>query len=182
MTGGSVVRFHAAMVYVATLALLISWGPAFGQSVSSSDQLTPGPGRELVMRACSSCHSTATVIQHRDTAAGWANEVDTMVARGAMLSAAEASQVVAYLAQHYPSGPRTFAGVRISGRRRGDAAAPARHRPLRPADCTARPCALLEGRYTVGAKLAYSPGGCGLALHESGSEAPADFLHSHKSM
>ncbi len=160
-------RIDAAMVYAATLALLVSWGAAGGQSVSSTEQLAPGPGRELVMRACSSCHSTTTVIQHRDTAAGWANEVDTMVARGAMLSAAEESKVVAYLAQHYPSGTAPSAAPASAAD--GEAIAVRHHRPPRAADCTARPCALLEGRYTIAAKLANSPRGSRLALHESGS-------------
>ncbi|MGC2403498.1 MAG: PQQ-binding-like beta-propeller repeat protein, partial [Acidobacteriaceae bacterium] len=97
-------RSNAAMVCLANLAFLVSLGTAAGQTVSAPEQLPPGPGRELVTRACSSCHSTQTVMQHRDTATGWANQVDAMVARGAMLSAAEESTVVAYLAQHYPPG------------------------------------------------------------------------------
>ena len=115
------------------------------------------------MRACSSCHSTATVIQHRDTAAGWANEVDTMVARGAMLSTAEESQVVAYLAQHYPSG--TPPSPRVSEQRptARPCSRPARAASATPttADCTARPCALLEGRYPVGAETRRSLTGAG---------------------
>src|ERR1700761_7465290 len=88
----------------AYMAILISCGTASAQAVSSAAQLPPGRGRELVTRACSSCHSTARVIQHRDTVAGWTDEVDSMIARGAILSAPEESTVAAYLAQNYPSG------------------------------------------------------------------------------
>jgi quinoprotein glucose dehydrogenase len=86
------------------LVLLMAWGNANGQMASSPAPLPPGPGRELVARACSSCHSTQVVVQHHDTAAGWASQVDLMVGRGAMLSPAEESTVVTYLARHYPSG------------------------------------------------------------------------------
>ena len=92
-----------AMMYGAWLALLPAPGVA-SRRVLRPPQMPPGPGRDLLLRACSSCHSAETVIQHVDTAAGWADEVGSMVARGAMLSSAEVSQVVAYLAQNYPSG------------------------------------------------------------------------------
>lgn len=165
----SVARLHAAMVYVATLALLVSWGTAGGQSVSSIEQLTPGPGRELVMRACSSCHSTATVIQHRDTAAGWANEVDSMMARGAMLSAAEESKVVAYLAQHYPSGTSAAPPPMPRSAADGEATAvgPRRRRPLAPPQPPIAPPGLAPSSKAVTPSEPNSP------THRAGADWPS---------
>ena len=70
-----------------------------------AQDLPPGPGREIVQRACSNCHELQQVIAPRKTADQWAGTVDRMIANGAKLSDAEYDMVVDYLAAHFaPSG------------------------------------------------------------------------------
>ena len=72
----------------------------------AGDKLADGAGKKLVERACLSCHAVRVVISKRATEDGWAEEVDKMVARGAILTDDETDQVVEYLATHYgPDNP-----------------------------------------------------------------------------
>jgi glucose dehydrogenase len=65
--------------------------------------LPPGGAKELVAKTCSAgCHSLDVVTSQRMSAADWAGVVQTMVARGAKLSDAQAKAVVEYLARTYP--------------------------------------------------------------------------------
>lgn len=73
-----------------------------------TDKLADGPGKKLVERACLSCHAVRVVISKRASEDEWADEIDKMVARGAILTDDEADQVIEYLAAHY--GPDNSKG------------------------------------------------------------------------
>ena len=73
----------------------------------NADKLADGPGKKLVERACLSCHNAHAIVIKRASADDWAEEVDKMVARGAVLTDDENDQVVEYLSTHYgPDGEK----------------------------------------------------------------------------
>jgi hypothetical protein len=73
----------------------------------NADKLADGPGKKLVERACLSCHNAHVIVIKRASADDWAEDVDKMVARGAVLTDDENDQVVDYLSTHYgPDGPK----------------------------------------------------------------------------
>jgi competence protein ComEA len=65
--------------------------PAIGQD------LPEGKGKETVQRICTACHDIAAVTGSRRTKAGWEQNVDAMIARGAEGSDADMNAVVEYL-------------------------------------------------------------------------------------
>jgi len=74
--------------------------PASTLAQGGSMQLPDGVGKELVMSACSSCHSTATISRSAgfDSAAEWRRVFSTMIT----LPDAQADTVANYLAEHFP--------------------------------------------------------------------------------
>jgi competence protein ComEA len=71
-------------------------------SPSDADSLPDGPGKAIVVKACLACHDAKKVTSMRGTEDEWADEVNKMMARGAVLSDDEVDQVVEYLAAHFP--------------------------------------------------------------------------------
>jgi competence ComEA-like helix-hairpin-helix protein len=72
-----------------------------------ADKLADGPGEKLVEKACISCHNAHVIVIKRASADDWAEDVDKMVARGAVLTDDENDQVVEYLSTHYgPNGSK----------------------------------------------------------------------------
>jgi mono/diheme cytochrome c family protein len=67
--------------------------------------LPDGAGKDIVQRACSTCHPATLVMGRNMTTEQWHAEVTKMVGEGAKLTDAEFKQVVDYLAKAYPSGP-----------------------------------------------------------------------------
>ena len=72
-------------------ASLVSLGGAL------ADPLPPGPGRNVVVNKCSSCHATALIENERHDADGWQDTIDKMVDRGLEISDADRNSTVAYL-------------------------------------------------------------------------------------
>jgi mono/diheme cytochrome c family protein len=102
--GNARFRFIAASVLVA-LPLFYAAGQAdnakSGSSKSAADSLPDGPGKELVLKKCVSCHSIQTVTARHATGDEWAQIVSTMVGRGAVVSDDDADAIVDYLAAHF---------------------------------------------------------------------------------
>jgi competence ComEA-like helix-hairpin-helix protein len=74
----------------------------------NADKLAEGPGARLVEMACLSCHTTHVIVIKHASANDWADEVDKMIARGAVLTDEENDQVVEYLSTHYgPDGSKS---------------------------------------------------------------------------
>jgi mono/diheme cytochrome c family protein len=78
--------------------MLIPWS-AGGQT------LPDGAGKDVVQRACSTCHPATMVMGRNMTTEQWSAEVTKMVGEGAKLTDAEFKQVVDYLAKAFPSEP-----------------------------------------------------------------------------
>ena len=68
----------------------------------------PGPGRELMLRVCSGCHSPNLSASRRMDAKEWNDLVQVMASRGAAATDQEFDQISAYLARTFPkSGAQT---------------------------------------------------------------------------
>jgi cytochrome c5 len=65
--------------------------------------LPAGPGHELVLASCLTCHAATMITQqHKDTA-GWNKTVTQMIAWGAPVAKDQEGPLVAYLVEHYPA-------------------------------------------------------------------------------
>jgi quinoprotein glucose dehydrogenase len=67
-----------------------------------AELLPPGPGRDLTIRACGSCHGLSVVTNQRLSPREWSNVVQTMSAKGAPGTADELNIIQAYLANAFP--------------------------------------------------------------------------------
>ena len=67
-------------------------------------RLPAGPGHDLVVSGCLTCHGAGLVTQQRKDTAGWNKTVTQMVAWGAPVPDSARATLVAYLAEHYPAG------------------------------------------------------------------------------
>jgi cytochrome c5 len=65
------------------------------------DSLPAGPGKDVLMRACTSCHAASLITAQHKNPAEWAKTIDKMVAWGAPLPAEEKQELRDYLA--YPT-------------------------------------------------------------------------------
>lgn len=70
---------------------------------AASSTLPPGPGREVVLRVCSACHSPDIITTERHDAQGWAEVVQLMASRGANASEDEFNTIIDYLARSFPA-------------------------------------------------------------------------------
>lgn len=64
--------------------------------------LPPGPGRDVTIRACSSCHGLDTVTNQRLTPKEWTDVVETMSAKGAAATPDELDMIQKYLSRSFP--------------------------------------------------------------------------------
>jgi hypothetical protein len=64
--------------------------------------LPPGPGREVTIRACSTCHALDVVANQHLSSAEWTNVVQAMSARGMIATPEELTRVQSYLANVFP--------------------------------------------------------------------------------
>jgi cytochrome c5 len=100
--------FAALAVFAAPGAL--AWAAQQPQPAPPAPAQTPAPGpptddqvKGLFESACSSCHDTGFVGEHRKNRADWEFTVSTMISRGAELNPDEAALIVDYLAKTYPA-------------------------------------------------------------------------------
>ena len=72
------------------------------QLIRDAALLPPGPGRDITIRACSTCHALNVVTNQRLSAQEWTNVVQTMSAKGAVATPAELNTIQSYLANTFP--------------------------------------------------------------------------------
>jgi competence protein ComEA len=75
---------------VLTVASLLLAPAVFAQPASE-------PGKQLLDRTCTACHTIDTVMDQRNTKDRWSQVVDDMVSRGAQASDADLTRIVDYL-------------------------------------------------------------------------------------
>lgn len=103
---GRVSRLIAFACGVAALSSMLAahQSSASGQnppSPTNADFLPDGPGKAVVAKACLSCHNAKIATSKAGTEDEWADVVNQMIGKGALLSDDEADQVVEYLAKHF---------------------------------------------------------------------------------
>jgi cytochrome c5 len=91
---------HDAPPPAPSAALLARAGAMENQAI---DSLPPGPGKAVLLRACTSCHAVSLITPQRKTAEEWAKTVDKMVGWGAPLRAEEKQGLVGYLLTLQPT-------------------------------------------------------------------------------
>ena len=64
--------------------------------------LPPGPGRQITIHACTSCHGLDVTVKQRLTPQEWTNVVQIMSAKGAVATPAELNAIQSYLAKAFP--------------------------------------------------------------------------------
>jgi cytochrome c5 len=84
-------------------AVTLAAAPALAQPANA---LPPGDGRDIAVSACTQCHPLTVVLALRDGPVGWKRHVDTMVMKGAQLTAHDADTLLAYLDANFGPGQR----------------------------------------------------------------------------
>jgi mono/diheme cytochrome c family protein len=83
-------------------ALLLTTG-----AVSCADDnyksLPPGPGREVMVQACSQCHSPELAAGQDLDPDGWSDLVNQMASRGAKMTRADMDVITKYLSTAFPA-------------------------------------------------------------------------------
>jgi quinoprotein glucose dehydrogenase len=69
---------------------------------AQASSFPPGPGRELMVKVCSGCHSANVSASKRMDAQEWRSLVQTMAGRGAVATDEEFDEISAYLARSFP--------------------------------------------------------------------------------
>jgi cytochrome c5 len=67
--------------------------------------LPDGKGKDTTKRVCSGCHSTNTFASLGYTREKWSSTLDSMTAKGMDASDDEISEILDYLAAHFPPPP-----------------------------------------------------------------------------
>jgi cytochrome c5 len=70
-------------------------------SAAVAQELEPGAGSDIVMRACSNCHTIGNVLQVRKNRADWDTTVHLMRNYGMDMSDDDMQTVIDYLSAHY---------------------------------------------------------------------------------
>jgi hypothetical protein len=68
---------------------------------ASAQELPPGPEQTLVTLACTHCHLASQFTSQRRTAGEWAQTVNQMIDKGAVIGDNEFDRIVNYLAKNF---------------------------------------------------------------------------------
>jgi cytochrome c5 len=94
-----VIRTAAFLLCTSLCALSL---PVLAQSAENQATAMPeGPGRSLVTAQCTGCHALEVTLGRRETADQWRATVQSMIDRGAAITAPDAAAIASYLGQHY---------------------------------------------------------------------------------
>ncbi len=86
-------------VFAVTLLLGLAATPAFADDYPS---LPAGPGRDVMVKVCSQCHSPEIAAQQSLDAQGWKDLVNQMANNGAQASDADFDTITKYLTASFP--------------------------------------------------------------------------------
>ncbi|HEX5262417.1 MAG TPA: hypothetical protein VFW13_02760 [Phenylobacterium sp.] len=98
-------RIHLAAA-AATLCLALT-SPASAQP--PEDLLPDSPGKDVVVRVCTSCHEAAQFAYAHHTPDEWDTEISKMLSAGAEMTAEEQVAISAYLSKNFGPKPPTAA-------------------------------------------------------------------------
>ena len=88
------------IVASAALAAALVWSPTAPRAAGQDDELPDGPGKKVLLRACTTCHDLDEVTKFKGyyTRAQWKDIVVTMQEYGASLADGEVDLLSQYLA------------------------------------------------------------------------------------
>lgn len=72
-------------------------------SPALAQELPPGPEQMLVSQACTTCHLASQFTSLRKTPGQWAEAVNQMINKGAVVGDNEFDRIVNYLAKNFPA-------------------------------------------------------------------------------
>jgi cytochrome c5 len=90
------------LITSSVLALFVVVGAAAPRA--QAQDLPDGDGKDVVVKACTSCHDADNFTSKKHTKAEWKEVVDTMVAYGAEISDANVDVITTYLAKNFGKG------------------------------------------------------------------------------
>lgn len=70
-----------------------------------AQELPAGPGRDVVVKRCLTCHESDLIAQQKLSRVGWGRSVDKMVRWGAVVESDEREPMLDYLAAHFAPKP-----------------------------------------------------------------------------
>jgi len=100
MTGALVALWLASAV-VTSARQAPAQAPAPVMLVPSGEGMPDGPGKDVTVRSCGTCHEARRAASARLTRAGWAAVIDSMVGRGAIIAPDQVPVVLDYLSTHF---------------------------------------------------------------------------------
>jgi len=83
------------------LILIAAASMAIAADDEEAKALPDGPGKDVTVTVCLSCHGTGNIRKRRLTKEGWAEKVADMVDRGAEATESQQATVADYLAQNF---------------------------------------------------------------------------------
>jgi competence protein ComEA len=91
-----------------TLLLIAAAGLAFAADDDEAKRLPDGPGKDVVAKACLSCHGAGNFRKKRLAKDGWSEQVADMIDRGAQATDAQVDAVVQYLTENFGKTSRLY--------------------------------------------------------------------------
>jgi hypothetical protein len=82
--------------------------------------LPPGPMQAKIKAACTQCHNTSRITDHRLTRQQWSDELQKMEGLGAVIPDADRNAMLSYLAKNF--GPAKGAASKSAAKKSGSAA------------------------------------------------------------
>lgn len=97
-----------ALGLLAACTACTTQSPKPGPPIEAGVELPAGPGREILIASCLSCHDLGALALFKGfyTRDSWRDLVRTMIENGAEVDASELEVLSDYLAQHF--GPDTY--------------------------------------------------------------------------
>ena len=116
----SLVRLVLAFAFMALVSVASVAGQAGQLGEAFARRLTvvelpDGPGKAIVVRRCSTCHTTDRILRTRSTREEWAGAISDMKNLGAVITTEEARVLADYLGEHF--GPSSIAPTTPTARR-----------------------------------------------------------------
>jgi competence protein ComEA len=96
MTGALVALWIASAAVISARQ-----APAPVMLTPSGEGLPDGPGKDVTVRSCGTCHEARRAASARLTRAGWAAVIDSMIGRGARIADGDVPIVLEYLSTHF---------------------------------------------------------------------------------
>ncbi|HUO23093.1 MAG TPA: cytochrome c [Caulobacteraceae bacterium] len=101
-------KIRAWLAIVGSLAIAAAASTAV---MAQDNPLPDGPGKKVLLDACSSCHDSAVVAGQKHTADEWNDVVNRMVGMGATVSDDQAKTITAYLTANFGPGDASAAAA-----------------------------------------------------------------------